>query len=276
MELDAEIIETSSSLIGFGTRNGEPVVVKVPRWRSDERIGVAALTHFGERCCVRVLATGDNGTALLEQAMPGTHLTQLVLNGRDQEATEILCRIMSAIPASPTPATGFPSVEDWGHGFDRYAASADTSLPSALVGRAHALFQTLCQSQRERRLLHGDLHHDNVILDARRGWLVIDPKGVIGEPAYEAGAALRNPLGDPRWFAQPGIIETRVTAYATCANVPRERVIAWAYAQAALSAIWSVEDSDDPATGLAAAAAFEPLLAKQFPRMRRRARELEG
>jgi streptomycin 6-kinase len=52
----------------------------------------------------------------------------------------------------------------------------------------------LCSSQRYRRLLHGDLHHGNVLHDSERGWVAIDPKGVLGEPEYEIGVALRNPI----------------------------------------------------------------------------------
>ncbi len=40
----------------------------------------------------------------------------------------------------------------------------------------------------------GDLHHENILAAERAPWLAIDPKGVIGEPAYEMGALLRNRL----------------------------------------------------------------------------------
>lgn len=256
---DDKTITTASAMLGFGVRNSHPVVLKLLRARSDEHAGIAALRHFG-RTGVGVIEATD-GAALLEQAVPGTHLTELVLSGRDQEATEILCRIMAAIHAPAAHASEFVKVEDWERGFQRYVESGNASLPLGLISRASRLFHDLCRSQGNRCFLHGDLHHDNVVLDARRGWLVIDPKGVIGEPAYEVGAALRNPASDPRWFAERNIVERRVDAYARALNVGRDRVAAWAYAQAALSAIWSVEDGDDPTTGLVAASAFESIIA---------------
>jgi streptomycin 6-kinase len=259
--LSGETLETPSSLLGFGLRDGRNVVLKVANSRSDETRGARALSHFGTQAAVRVIETSEDGAVLLERAIPGTHLTQLVLNGQDERASEVLCRVMAAIHTPPAPDAGFRSVEDWGRGFERYAASGCSTLPDAQVARAYQLFAALCRSQGERRLLHGDLHHDNVVFDTERGWLVIDPKGVVGEPAYEAGAALRNPQDDPRCLTDRHVIEKRVAAYARCLNAPHERIIGWAYAQAVLSAIWSVEDEEDPTIGLTAAEAFEAMLA---------------
>ena len=71
------------------------------------------------------------------------------------------------------------------------------------VERAQRLYVGLCASQTSTRLLHGDLHHYNILRDGDRGWVAIDPKGVVGEVEYEIGAALRNPYG-------AGYPETRV------------------------------------------------------------------
>ena len=43
-------------------------------------------------------------------------------------------------------------------------------------------------------VLHGDLHHENMLFDAQAGWIVIDPKGVIGKPCLEMGRYLLNYL----------------------------------------------------------------------------------
>ena len=261
VELEGNCLETPRGVVGFGRRGAEAVVLKVPGALSDEQAGAAALAHFGSERAVRLLARAGNGAILLESALPATPLSQLVLDGADGEATQILCDVMLAIHKRALPAGQFPSVERWGEGFARYVASGDATLPSTLVSKAGALFEELCRTQSDRRLLHGDLHHDNVVWDSRRGWLLIDPKGVIGEPAYEVGCVLRNPTGDPRWFGDRGVIEHRLAAFSQRLGFERSRMIAWAFSQAVLSAIWSVEGGEDPRRWLAAAAAFEPLLA---------------
>ncbi|HKA75114.1 MAG TPA: aminoglycoside phosphotransferase family protein [Xanthobacteraceae bacterium] len=70
----------------------------------------------------------------------------------------------------------------------RRAESRQAVIPGEMLQRACALFGELTPSPGERKLLHGDLHHDNILWDATRGWVAVDPKGVIGEPAYEFGA----------------------------------------------------------------------------------------
>jgi len=101
----------------------------------------------------------------------------------------------------------------------------------------------LIATMAEPVLLHGDLHHEN-ILDAGGGnWLAIDPKGLIGAPAYEVGALPRNPL--PRLMAAPGpgrILARRIDQLAEELALERSRLRDWALAQAVLSAWWSYED----------------------------------
>lgn len=81
------------------------------------------------------------------------------------------------------------------------------------------------------------------ILRDGEGWRVIDPKGVVGEPAYEVGAFLRNPLSaiaaDPRL---PRTLERRIAVFAEALALDRQRIHAWAIAQAVLSAWWSYDD----------------------------------
>jgi streptomycin 6-kinase len=60
-------------------------------------------------------------------------------------------------------------------------------LPRELVATAVSLFNELLPSQSEPVLLHGDLHHWNILRATRVPWLALDPKGVVGEPAYEVG-----------------------------------------------------------------------------------------
>src|SRR4029079_11177091 len=99
------------------------------------------------------------------------------------------------------PPAACATVEAWGLGFERCLAATDTRLPRELVLRAQRVYSELAAAQREPALLHGDLQHYNVLCDERRGWVAIDPKGVIGELEYEIGAALRNPYERPELLA---------------------------------------------------------------------------
>ena len=91
-------------------------------------------------------------------------------------------------------------------------------------------------------LLHGDLQHYNVLFDRERGWIAIDPKGVVGELEYELGALLRNPVEQPEIFTNCRVIERRLQILCNTLNLDYERALQWSFAQAVLSAIWDVED----------------------------------
>ena len=259
--LDGAPMQSPTGCVAFAHRatDGQPVVVKVADPRLGEMLGVAALRHYQAKGSVAVLDHVD-GMALLERACPGRPLSELVLAGRDDEATGHLCAVAAALhhPAPPAETAGMvlPRVEDWGSAFTRYRRSGDESFPATLVERASALFAELGASQDSRRLLHGDLHHDNVLWDERRGWLAIDPKGVLGEPAYEFGAALRNPGSAPTLVASPAVADRRSQIIAERLGLDRRRVVAWAFAQAVLAAVWAREDGQRAEWAVTAAAAL--------------------
>ncbi len=233
-------IATGTSALVFGTRDGRPVVVKVARGSGDEWRSGEITAVFGGRGVVQVHDHVD-GAALLERLVPGTPLVSLVLEGRDDEATEVLAALLRRMsPGDPPVACA--TVEAWGLGFERYLATNDTQVPRELVQHAQRVYSELTAAQREPALLHGDLQHYNVLHDERRGWVAIDAKGVIGELEYEIGAALRNPYERPELLSSPDVIERRLAIFYAALGIDVDRARAWAFAQAVLSAIWSVED----------------------------------
>ena len=254
VELDASF-ETASSLIGYGTRDGKRVVLKAVRTPNDEWHAGAVLARCAGRGTVRVLEHVE-GAMLLERLDPGTSLVDLVRNGRDDDATAVLADVSGAMTPGPAPATS-PTVNDWARGFARYRASGDAQVPAALVEKAEHMYIELCRTQRNPRLLHGDLQHYNVLFDHARGWAAIDPKGVVGEIEYEIGAAMRNPVELPDLFTNRRTIDARLDRFCSILPLDRERVLRWSFAQTVLSAIWSEEDgeavgSDNVALRLAA------------------------
>ncbi len=154
-------------------------------------------------------------------------------------------RLWRPLPAEETP--WFPSVADWAGGLARYRAQSGGGsagpLPARLVAEAEALFADLIGSMDAPVLLHGDLHHFNILADGPECWRAIDPKGLIGEPAYEAGALLRNPL--PQVLAAPDprrLLARRLDLLAGELALNRARLRGWGIAQAVLSACWMLED----------------------------------
>lgn len=236
-----DVFETETSAIASVTRGGQPLLLKVVKQQGDEWNSGRVLGAFAGNGIARVFEhTG--GAVLIERLRPGNSLVSLVLTGRDEEATSILATVMQKMSAPEIPKSCV-TTEDWAKGFDRYLASGDNQISSQLVESAKRVYTDLCASQRQVRLLHGDLHHYNVLYDSDRGWLAIDPKGVVGELEYEVGAVLRNPFERPDLFASASTVERRLKQFSSMLSLDLERALAWGFAQAVLSAVWEFEDS---------------------------------
>lgn len=248
------VVHAPLSLVAYGVRGDTPVVLKVLREPGDEWWSGEVAGAFEGRGMTRVYEHAG-GALLLERLRPGQPLTRVAMSEGDAEATSILASLVATMSPGAPPRHS-PNVEIWVDGFDRYVLSGDRRIESALVAEARDTFVEMSESQRDVRLLHGDLQHSNVLLDAERGWLAIDPKGVIGEVEYELGAMLRNPTERPDLFTDRATIERRVDQLAAELHLDRRRIVAWAFAQAVLSAIWEIEDGgssgpDDPLVALA-------------------------
>ena len=257
-----ETRETHSSLLGFGSRAGTGVVLKVSKQDGDESHSGKVLEAFRGDGAVRVYES-ETGAVLLERLEPGEELVNVVKRGNDDEATRILAQVIGRL-ANHTAPTECPTVADWGRGFDWYLQSGDRQISPGLVHEAAALYKDLASTQRTTMLLHGDLQHYNVLFDNRLGWIAIDPKGAVGELEYEVGALLRNPVELPELLSDPITITRRLDTLTTLLHLDDSRALAWSFAQAVLSAIWGVEDGyqiDSNNPSLLLAQALKPMLA---------------
>lgn len=220
---------------------------------------MTALRLWDGRGIVQLLdCDPDQGVMLLERLKPGTPLLAVQ---DDEEATRIFAQVARQLWI-PAPAVhNFDTPHTWAEGMKRLRKRFDGGtgpLPAKIVETAESLFAELLGSQADPVLLHGDLHHWNILAAeacpapkghrarrSRRGqpWLALDPKGIVGEPCYEVGAWLRNPVG--QLFNQPNpsrLLARRVDILAEELGFDRQRIIGWGAAQAVLSAWWSIED----------------------------------
>jgi streptomycin 6-kinase len=225
---------------GDGTR----AVLKLTFPGSHELITESeALRLYAGRGCTQLLELDlKQGGMLLERVSPGTPLGGLP----DEEAIGIASAVMRRLWCPVSEIHPFPTVAEWGKGFDRYQrqfGGTSGPLPSLLVQEAQIAFGELESSMGESALLHGDLHYGNILAATREPWLAIDPKGVVGEPEYDTGDFLRNRLDEIFASSHPQqALKRRVDQLATELGFDRERVRLWGFTQAVLSAIWSVED----------------------------------
>ena len=198
-----------------------------------------ALKSFAGFGVVSVFAE-DDGMLLLECAVPGDSL-KTYFPEQDHEAVLITCDCLNRLHQAPIPNDHrFPSIEDWLLALDK-----DVHIPTQYLQKARKLRDELMATSATPVLLHGDLHHDNIIKNGNN-WIVIDPKCVIGEPAFEVAAFIRNPI--PLLLTHDdvsSIIEKRITQFSEHLKLPASRIRDWCYVQAVLAWIWVIEDGCD-------------------------------
>ncbi len=225
--------------------DGTAVVLKVHSPTGEFPEETEALRLFDGHGMVRLLAydTQDE-VMLLERLSPGTSLRKVV---DDEKAISIAADVMKRLWRPAPLERTFDTVEKWGKGFDRlrqHYHGGNGPFPKALLEEAETLYAELSASMGERMLLHGDLHQDNILSSERDGWLAIDPKGLIGEPAYETGDLLRNFLPELLEMPDPRrVLARRIDQLSEELGFDRVRVRGWGLSQAVLSVWWGIEDN---------------------------------
>jgi streptomycin 6-kinase len=224
--------------------DGSAAVLKLGVPEEESRTGIAYLRLCSGNGAVRLLEADDERCVLLmEHASAGIPLTRL----EDDDAATAIAAGQMRLLWRPVPATHsfIPLARRLGaiarvrelHGHGGGAGP----LPEWMLSRAQGLADDLLASAPYERVLHGDLHHDNIVSAQRAPWLAIDSKGLVGDPGFETGALMNNPYGRMEtWSAPARHFTRRADILAERLSYPRERILAWSYTQAVLSACWEV------------------------------------
>lgn len=223
------------------TADGLPAVLKVGWPHEEAEHEHLALRFWAGNGAVKLLRADPRRSALLLERLQPTDLTTVPVD----RACEIIAGLYSDlhVPASPELLTLSTLCERW---VPRLAAiSTDPRLPRRYVDRAAALARDLAADpETDGRIIHTDLHYENVLKGQRSPWLAIDPKPLSGDPAFEIAPLLWN-----RWDE---IIDTRDARRAIrrrfetvvdVAGLDEERAKAWVIVRMLVNAMWEIEDA---------------------------------
>ncbi len=228
-----------------------PVVIKISCDKKLIDDEIKALQHFNGHSCVQLIDVNAKYNALLlEQAVPGDSLKSLY----PQKVTAVIEYYADVITqltsVSQTEKQSFKNVSDWLIAIDKINHSV---IPSHLLQKARDIKQHLLITSENEYVLHGDLHHENIIQHGSQ-WLAIDPKGIVGEIGFEAAAF---DLIDKEEIGShpdiPILITERIIPLAQCLNLVPDRLLCWVYLRMILSAVWFIEDNGDPSWPIAIA-----------------------
>ncbi len=196
------------------------------------------------------LLDAEGSACLLEDAGRSTLRSWREEHGDDAASAVIasLVRQLHAGTSSPDPAGLMPLQQH----FRPLFAQAEASQPPALRGplrHCAAIAAELLDQPSDSRPLHGDLHHDNIISGGGRGWLAIDPQGLMGDAAYEVANVFGNPAGAFPGIVAPSRILSLCRTFAPLIGCGEATIIRYAIAHAGLSVSWSLEDDRPTSEG---------------------------
>lgn len=197
----------------------------------------------------------DEDALLLERATGKRSLAQMAAHGEDDEASRILCSVIAGLHASHSshPPELVP-LTTWFRALEPMALRE-----GGIFVRSAAAARRLLAERHEILPLHGDVHHGNVLDFGARGWLAIDPKGLVGERGFDYANFFCNP--EHGIAMAPGRLVRQVEVVTEAASLDRRRLLEWIVAWAGLSAAWSIEDGEEGEAGpmlqIAAIAAAE-------------------
>lgn len=207
-----------------------------------ERAGICLLEWRGGMGAVRLIDRQD--TACLMEDAGTLSLAEFRRQHGEAAANAVIIDVVRGLLSAnhqPAPPELVPLKRHFRALFEQ-AAKPDGSELSGLLKSCATIADVLIGTQVDPRPLHGDLHHDNIVTGGARGWLAIDPHGVIGDPAYEVA----NIFGNPRGAAldEPGLIAARIRSFSDAIGCSGDKILRFAIAQAGLSLNWSLEDGE--------------------------------
>lgn len=239
---DGEPIKTHSSDL-LPVRFGDtPAMLKVARSEEEHR-GASLMSWWDGNGAASVLAH-DGDAILLERATGCRTLATMAREGQDDAASRIICGVAMTLHAHRgSPPANLVPLSDWYAELSRVAGT-DTGI----FTQAASIAAELLASPQEQCVLHGDLHHGNVLDFGARGWLAVDPKGLIGDRGFDFANILCNP--DFESATSPGRLVRQIDVVAEAARLDPARLLRWVFAYAALSAAWTIGDGGDPTLAL--------------------------
>ena len=242
LSVDGAVFQTATSTLAPAhTATGQPVMLKVSHHEEEQR-GAALLAAWSGRGAARVLEH-DGDAVLLERATGPRWLAEMSVSGWMPTPRRCSARPPAHCTRHPVPCSRRQARPSSCRSARRSGALRGCPTSWRQLHRQGAeLAGALLDDERDVVALHGDLHHGNVLDFGERGWLAVDPKGLLGERAFEYASLCCNPT--PTIALAPGRLESRLALVTDAAGLDSRRFTQWLVAWSALSSTWHARSGD--------------------------------
>lgn len=242
-------------------KGGQEVVLKVVLSDHEFQAELEALLHMKGKGAVQVIDYDvEKGIMILERLQPGHTLAVLE---DDKEATRIAAHVMKKLIVLAPSRSTLPTVVDREESLKRIYHKRNNGfypIPKESMLEALNIFEYLNTSIEHQYMLHGDLHHFN-ILKKGDSWAVIDPKGLIGDREYEVVQFMLNKLPGQNLIE---FTESRIDIFVDELKLDKERLLLRMYSHAVLATCWTIEDGNFSESFLGTVQIFKELCQKHL------------
>jgi len=231
------------------TRSGAAVVLKLG-FPHDEAIWEAVgLEAMGEGLAPLVIEQDvEEWALLLERIRPGAPLSTSELSV--DEALRVGGGLLARVNGRESPH-GLPTLAEVARGYAERARDGlgahrdilDELAVGTLVDGALAILDA-AEPEPGDRLLHGDFNPGNILSRGALDWAVIDPKPVVGDPAWDLWPLITQVGGARAGDLSTTELARRTSVAAAAASIDEARAARWAFARTGLNICWSLEDAD--------------------------------
>ncbi len=233
--------------------DGTPVVLKISFPHEEARYEAVALGMWRGSAAVELLAhDAEDWALLLRRAHPGT--TLLATPGSPEQQIDACVGVLANLHRAPIADLGVPILREVAHYWVTLASERASRWMSllgdrvAIVSRGIEQLRAFAGDDAPTVLLHGDLNPGNILLDdpGTPHWLAIDPKPMLGDPAYELWPVL-NQIDDPFGHPDPqAVLLPRLLRSSQALGLPPQRVALWGLARTVESVLWQLETWPTP------------------------------
>lgn len=201
------------------------------------------LQYNGRKFCRVFDADMENGVLLEACVQPGTPLR--AENSLDKRLS-VFCSLYKGLHIPPAKAELYPTYTEWVDRITEYMSKREDCKELFLhMQKARDICLSVSSLYSEKVLLHGDFHHDNILLAEDEEYVMIDPKGVIGDPVFDVPRFILNEFGEEKGTEAFNRINYIIGVFEKELHIPNSILRQCLFVETLMGVCWCVEDGED-------------------------------
>ena len=187
----------------------------------------------GENFCKIYEYSLEDQVYIMERIMPADTLYE---SAPRNDRIKIVGRVFKGLHKTDIPDSAFPTYSEWFEaGKEGTKNRKDCEDLYQYLYSAERMLADINQKYSRNLLLHGDLHHENILKNENGSYTVIDPKGVIGDPVFDLSRFILDEFRDDLTSEPKDVIIDFVQKLGNSVGIPCEILLRCLYIE---TVIW--------------------------------------